>query len=147
MQITSRAFENNQKIPAEFTCEGNDINPPLTIHDVPEETQSLALIMDDPDTPTGTWDHWIVYNIEPTVTEIAPNSIPAQGTQIINSFRKLDYGGPCPPPGPQHRYFFKVYALDTMLDSSLINDKPSLLSAMQGHILTSAELIGLYSRS
>ncbi len=146
MTITSPAFKNFERIPKDYTCDGEDINPPLDFSDIPEETQSLVLIVDDPDAPFGTWDHWIVTNIDPTTTGVAPNSVPAGGTQIMNSFGKLEYGGPCPPPGKDHRYFFKLYALDTLLDASSIQDKPTLLAFMKNHTLASSELVGLYSR-
>jgi len=146
MNISSPAFQANERIPDEYTCQGENINPPLTISGAPEETQSLALIVEDPDAPAGTFDHWLVFNIDSTVTEIGPGSIPPNGIQVVNGFGQLEYGGPCPPAGPDHRYFFKIYALGAMLDPNLITDKPSLLAAMQGHTLASAELIGLYSR-
>ena len=108
----SSVFSNNETIPKKYTCDGDDINPELAIKGVPEEAKSLVLIMDDPDAPVGTWDHWIVFNI-PVTAKIEENSIP--GTEGVNSFRRQSYGGPCPPSGT-HRYFFKFYALDTELD-------------------------------
>ena len=143
LKITSPAFEHNGSIPEKYTCDGSDISPPLEISGVPAEAKSLVLINDDPDAPVGTWDHWIVFNIPPTTTEITENSVP--GTQGKNSFRKLDYGGPCPPSG-EHRYFFKLYALDTELDIGEESSKPSVESAMEGHILAQGELVGKYSR-
>ena len=142
MKITSPAFKHNELIPAEFTCEGKDSNPALTIEDIPGGTKTLALIVDDPDAPMGTWVHWVVYNI-PSVSEIKENSVP--GEQGKNDFNRKDYGGPCPPSGT-HRYFFKLYALDTELKLQGIVTKGSLEKAMQGHILATAELIGLYKR-
>ena len=143
MQITSPAFEHNQMIPKKYTCQGEDINPPLAISGIPEGTKSLVLIMDDPDAPGGNWDHWLIYNIAPTA-EIKENSVP--GTQTRNDFGRLDYGGPCPPSGT-HRYFFKLYALDTTLVFKGAPSKEALKKAMQGHILEKAELIGLYQKT
>lgn len=145
MQITSSAFAASARIPDEFTCRGSNINPPLAFQDVPEETHSLVLVMDDPDAPMGAWDHWLVYNIDPSVHEIAPGTIPPGGVEVANSFGQENYGGPCPPPGPKHRYFFKLYALSTMIDRSIVRDKPSLLSAIEPFIIAQAELIGTYS--
>jgi len=145
MKLTSSAFEHNQKIPSQYTCDGENINPPLTISDVPQNAKSLVLIMDDPDAPSGDWVHWTAWNIAPQTTEIAENSTPAGAVEGLTSFGKPGYGGPCPPSG-EHRYFFKIYALDINLDLTPKNDKRELLQAMEGHILDFAELIGLYSR-
>ena len=142
MKLTSPDFENNKMIPRKFTCEGEDVNPTLIIEDIPAGTKSLALIVDDPDAPMGTWVHWAVYDI-PVVSRIDEDSIP--GKQGINDFRKKDYGGPCPPSGT-HRYFFKIYALDKELALGERVDKKALEKAMQGHIVDKAELIGLYKR-
>ncbi len=145
MRITSSAFQHNTMIPVKYTCEGMDINPPLLIDGIPEKTKSIVLIMDDPDAPVGTWIHWIVFNIPCTGTklEIKENSIP--GIPGWNDFRRVNYGGPCPPSGT-HRYFFKVYALDTMLNLRKGAKRQEVERAMQGHILAQAELIGLYKR-
>jgi Raf kinase inhibitor-like YbhB/YbcL family protein len=142
LNVTSPAFEHNGRMPARYTCDGEDINPPLHIEDIPGGTQSLVLISDDPDAPAGAWDHWIVWNIPPT-GDIKEDSVP--GIEGINSFRRHSYGGPCPPSGT-HRYFFKVYALDTELDLDPDSRKGDVLKAMQGHVLAQGELIGLYSR-
>lgn len=142
MKLTSPDFENNKMIPRKFTCEGADVNPTLIIEDIPAGTKNLALIVDDPDAPMGTWVHWVVYGI-PVVSRIDEDSIP--GTQGVNDFRKKDYGGPCPPSGT-HRYFFKLYALDKELALGERVDKKALEKAMQGHIVDKAELIGLYKR-
>jgi Raf kinase inhibitor-like YbhB/YbcL family protein len=142
LTITSPAFERNKLIPSKYTCDGDDVNPPLNIKGTPEETKSLVLIVDDPDAPMGTWDHWIVWNIPPT-NKIEENSDP--GTEGLNDFRKHSYGGPCPPSGT-HRYFFKVYALDTKLDLSPNSTKKDVEKAMKNHILAKGELVGLYSR-
>jgi Raf kinase inhibitor-like YbhB/YbcL family protein len=142
MKITSPEFKHNQSIPSKFTCQGEDINPALIIEDIPAGAKSLALIMDDPDAPMGTWVHWVVYDIAP-VGRINENSIP--GKQGNNNFGRKDYGGPCPPSGT-HRYFFKIYALDKQLGLNEGVDKKGLEKAMQGHILDKAELIGLYKK-
>jgi Raf kinase inhibitor-like YbhB/YbcL family protein len=143
MKLESLEFENNEFIPEKFTCDGEDINPGLIIEDIPEGTKRLALIVEDPDAPMGIWVHWLVFNIH--VTDIIEeNTVP--GTQGTNDFRKLEYGGPCPPSGT-HRYFFKLYALDEKLHN--IEEgckKKELKEAIEGHILATAELIGLYER-
>jgi Raf kinase inhibitor-like YbhB/YbcL family protein len=143
LSVNSSAFENNKFIPAKYTCDGDDVNPPLTIEGVPEGTKTLALIVDDPDAPMGTWDHWIVWNISATASKIAENTVP--GTEGMNDFRRRSYGGPCPPSGT-HRYFFKVYALDVKLDLSPTSRKRDVEKAMQGHVLAKGELVGLYRR-
>lgn len=145
MQISSPSFKNNQSIPSKFTCTGENINPALEFADVPQQTRSLVLIVDDPDAPVGTWVHWVVFNILPSIIRIGENTKPAVGTEGITSFGKPGYGGPCPPSGT-HRYFFKLYALDKMLDIRQTADKKAVEVAMQGHILSQAQLIGLYSK-
>ena len=142
MRLTSPEFEQNSMIPAKFTCDGEDINPALNIEEIPQETKSLALIVDDPDAPMGTWVHWVVFNI-PVTSQIQEHSVP--GRQGLNDFRKKDYGGPCPPSGT-HRYFFKLYALDIELDLEESARKGDVEEAMEGHILAQTELIGLYKR-
>ncbi len=144
MKLTSPVFENNKEIPSEYTCDGANIAPELNIEDIPENAKSLALIMDDPDAPAGTWIHWVVWNIPPDTQTIAKGTEP-QGTQGTTSFGKPGYGGPCPPSGT-HRYFFKLYALDTTLDLKEGSTKEALEAAMQGHIKEKAELLGLYKR-
>jgi len=143
LTITSSVFENKGFIPARYTCDGEDVNPPLSIDGVPVRTESLVLIVDDPDAPMGTWDHWVVWNI-PSVTKIEENSVP--GTEGLNDFRKLSYGGPCPPSGT-HRYYFKVYALDKKLDLPSNSRKRDVEKAMEGHILAKGEIMGLYARA
>ena len=145
LQITSPAFQNNGTIPRQYTCDGKDINPPLVIENVPKETKSIAVIVDDPDAPVGTWVHWVLWNIDPNTKEIAENAAPQGVVEGMNDFKKHAYGGPCPPSGT-HRYFFKVYALDTMLDISLNSQKSDLEKAMKGHILAEGQIIGLYKR-
>ena len=143
LSVSSSAFENNKLIPAKYTCDGANVNPPLTIEGVPDGAKSLVLIVDDPDAPMGTFDHWVVWNIPPT-SKIEENAVP--GTEGVNDYRKRSYGGPCPPSGT-HRYFFKVYALDTKLDLSPNSRRKDVEKAMQGHVLAKGELIGLYRRS
>ncbi|MCQ9207413.1 MAG: YbhB/YbcL family Raf kinase inhibitor-like protein [Omnitrophica bacterium] len=142
MKITSPQFGNNDFIPKKYTCQGDDINPPLAISGAPRETKSFALIVDDPDAPGRTWVHWVVFDI-PFISEIPENSIP--GKQGINDFGKRNYGGPCPPSG-MHRYFFKLYALKSMLNIREGTNKRELENAMQGHILEEVELVGLYEK-
>jgi Raf kinase inhibitor-like YbhB/YbcL family protein len=143
LSVTSPAFGNNQLTPKRYTCDGEDVNPPLSIGKVPEGTRTLALIVDDPDAPMGTWDHWIVWNIPPT-SKIEENTVP--GVEGLNDFRKHSYGGPCPPSGT-HRYFFKIYALDTQLNIPVNSRKRDLEGAMKGHMLAKGELVGLYRRT
>lgn len=150
MKLTSPAFEANQLIPRQYTCDGEDISPPLNWDEPPANTKSLALICDDPDAPRKTWVHWVVYNLPPTTRSLAENistndNNMADGLQGLNDFKKLQYGGPC-PPGGTHRYFFKLYALDTILELKSGATKAEVEAAMKGHILAQAELIGLYSR-
>lgn len=145
MRLESPAFAHNQPIPTKYTCDGEDVSPPLKIFDVPANAKSLALIMDDPDAPRGTWLHWTVWNIPPDTQEIAENSVPQGAVEGMTDFGRPGYGGPCPPSGT-HRYFFKLYALDTMLNLPPGAKLSELEAAMSGHILAQAELIGLYSR-
>lgn len=142
MKLSSPEFKNNEFIPTKFSCLGADINPVLIIDSVPRGTKSLALIVDDPDAPVGTWVHWVLFNIPP-IPKIEENSIP--GEEAMNSFGREDYGGPCPPSGV-HRYFFKLYALDIEFEPGQIKNKASLEEAMKSHILDSAELIGLFKK-
>lgn len=143
MKITSAAFENNQMIPQKYTCQGLDINPALVIEGTPPDTKSLVLIVDDPDAPTGTWTHWVVYDI-PVTDKIDEDSVP--GKELLNSFGRKRYGGPCPPSGT-HRYFFKGYALDVILGPDAVADKAALENRMKGHVLDKAELVGLYKKN
>lgn len=146
MKITSPAFESEQQIPAKYTCDGDNVNPPLVFEDIPEQAKSLVLIMDDPDAPDKTWVHWILYNISPNIEFINENSKPGTALVGLNDFEKNDYGGPCPPSGT-HRYFFKLYALSEKLeDMPEFTDKDMLIEAMNTLVIESAELIGLYSK-
>jgi len=145
LKISSTAFENNGNIPEKYSCDGMDLNPPLRFENVPPGTKSLALIVDDPDAPMGTWVHWVVWNIDPKTGEIRENTVPKGALQGINDFRKHDYGGPCPPSGT-HRYFFKLYALDAFLNLDTNARKADLEKAMNGRIVAQAQLVGLYKR-
>ncbi len=142
MKITSPSFKNNELMPARFTYDGKDINPALEIEKIPEGTKSLVLIVDDPDAPTKVWVHWVVFDIPPS-GRIEEGSIP--GKQGINDSGGNNYHGPCPPSGT-HRYYFKIYALDQALGLKEGISKKDLEKAMQGRILSSAELVGLYNR-
>jgi hypothetical protein len=145
MKLTSSAFENNGIIPQKYACDGENINPPLKISEVPEGVKSLALIVDDPDAPMGTWVHWLVWNIDPSISTIEENSVPTGTIKGLNDFKKNSYGGPCPPSGTHH-YHFKLYALDKMIDLNDSSAKKELEKAMEDHILDWAELVGLYQR-
>jgi Raf kinase inhibitor-like YbhB/YbcL family protein len=151
-ELISTAFEQGEPIPEKYSCDGEDISPSLAWGDPPAGTQSLALIMDDPDAPVGTWDHWILFNISPDLRELQED-LPITGKNIDpdaifvgnNSWGRAGYGGPCPPSGA-HRYFFKLYALDTIINLLPGATKQELLDAMEGHILAEAELMGTYRR-
>lgn len=151
IQISSAAFEEGGAIPKNYTCDGANISPPLKWSRLPAGTKSVALIADDPDAPAGTWVHWVLYALPPTVTELAENQPPdktlANGArQGTNDFRKIGYGGPCPPRGT-HRYSFKIYALDTDLALNPGATKAELLKAMDGHLLANGQLMARYQRS
>jgi Raf kinase inhibitor-like YbhB/YbcL family protein len=151
MTISSTAFTDHTTIPTMFTCDGKSVTPPLTFGNVPADAKSLVMLMDDPDVPKnlkpdGIFDHWVIYNIDPNVTQIAENSTPP-GEQGLNGAGKIGYYPAC-PPDKEHRYFFNLYALDTRLDfpdSSKVT-KQMVLDAMKGHIIEQAELVGLYNR-
>lgn len=144
MNIKS-VFANNKRIPEKYTCDGEDISPPIELIDIPKNAESLVLIVDDPDAPKETWDHWILFNISPQIKKIEENSIPRGAVQGKNSWNNSNYAGPCPPSGT-HRYFFKLYALNTILDLDENAAKADVENAMEGHVINVAELIGLYSR-
>lgn len=151
LPLTSTAFTEGGPIPAQYTCDGTDISPPLKWSNVPPGTRSLALICDDPDAPAGTWVHWVLYGLPPTVTELSEGVPTTEATvngakQGLNDFRRIGYGGPCPPPGGPHRYFFKLYALDTALNLKARATKPELRRVMEGHILAEGQLMGTYKR-
>jgi len=145
MTITSSAFQNNAMIPTQYTCDGGNTNPAFEIHGVPPGAKSLAFIMDDPDAPNGTFVHWVMFGMPPTTTLISTHSVPPNTREGLNGTGKSGYIGPCPPSGTHH-YFFKLYALDTDLDFGKAPMKADLEHAMEGHIITQAELIGLYKR-
>lgn len=144
LKIVSPAFESNGKIPKQYTCQGDDINPPLEISNIPENAKSLVLIVDDPDAPSGVWVHWVVWNM-PIVQKIDEDTTPDGSMQGLNDFGKHDYYGPCPPSGT-HRYFFKVYALGSLLELNQDSKKEDVEKAMEGHVLAKGELIGTYSK-
>jgi Raf kinase inhibitor-like YbhB/YbcL family protein len=145
MKISSSAFSDGGSIPAKYTCDGANSSPPLSIEGVPPAAKSLALIMDDPDAPSGTFDHWIVWNIDPKAAAIAEGQSP-QGVAGRNGFGKSGYGGPCPPSG-EHRYYFRLYALDTTLNLQPSSKKTDLQNAMKGHTLADAQMMGRYKRA
>ena len=151
LKLSSFAFENESSIPEKYTCDGQDVSPPLSWGDPPDGTKTFCLICDDPDAPAGTWVHWVIYDI-PSGTRSLPEDVPKErrlkngSKQGTNDFGRIGYGGPCPPPGGPHRYFFKLYALDTVLDLPRGETKSDLEDAMEGHDLGFAKLVGFYGR-
>jgi len=145
LTISSPAFGQGEAMPVRYTCDGKEASPPLVIAKVPAAAKTLALIMDDPDAPAGTWVHWVVWNIPAQTREIPESGLPPQAAQGMNSWPRTGYGGPCPPSGT-HRYFFKVYALDTGLYLGNSTTKAVLERAMEGHVLAKGELMGTYMR-
>ena len=154
IELTSRAFSHNDSIPTIYTCDGKDISPPLSWSSLPDGTRSLVLIVEDPDAPDPrapkmTWIHWVLYNLPAGISGLGENAangnLPVGAMEGLNSWGRTGYGGPCPPIG-RHRYFFKLYGLDSMLPDLGQPNKEKLLHAMQGHILGRAELIGTYQR-
>lgn len=143
MKIISPSFKENEKIPRDFTCDGDNKNPKLEISGIPAQTKSLALIVDDPDAPKGTWIHWTLWNISPDIAAIEENSVPEGAIEGTTSMGRPGYEGPCPPSG-SHHYMFKLYALDKVLDISSISEKADIEKAMTGHILDNAMLTGRY---
>ena len=155
LKISTSAFEHNETIPVQYTCDGKDISPPLSWSNVPDEAKSLALIVDDPDAPDPnapkmTYVHWVLYNLPPYESglpeDVKKNDLPEGTLEGTNDWKRTGYGGPCPPIG-RHRYFFKLYALDSVLEGLQKPTKAELEQAMQGHIIDSAEMIGTYERS
>ena len=150
-KLTSSAFEAGATIPKQFTCDATDLSPALAWSGAPQNTKSFALIADDPDAPVGTWVHWVLYDL-PAETKQLGEGVPKQeqiasgARQGRNDFRRIGYGGPCPPPGPAHRYFFKLYALDAMLNLKAGASKADVEKAMAGHVLGQASLMGTYKR-
>ena len=152
MTLTSTAFSSGRPIPTKYTCDGADISPPLKWQGVPEGAKSLALICDDPDAPVGTWVHWVLYDLPTATTELTEkvattDTLPGGAKQGLNDFKRTGYGGPCPPPGKPHRYFFKIYALDMATALKPRASKADVLRAIDGHILAQGELMGTYQRA
>lgn len=155
LNLSSTVFTANGTIPKAYTCEGKDVSPPLQWTGAPDQTKSFALIMDDPDAPPGTWVHWVIYDIPADTKELA-EALEKKESLVkgikqglvwgVDDFSKVGYFGPCPPPGKPHRYFFKLYALDVLLNLPAKASKPELTKAMQGHILAETSLVGLYGR-
>lgn len=145
LSISSPVFSHDGAIPARYSCGGNDVSPPLVIEKVPPAAQTLALIMDDPDAPMGIWVHWVVWNIPAQTRKIIENGLPPNASQGKNGWMRNSYGGPCPPSGT-HRYFFRLFALDTTLQLGSSTTKADLERAMQGHILARGVLMGTYRR-
>ncbi len=143
LTVKSSAFEHNTLIPKKYACDGDGINPPLAVEGIPKEALSLVLIVDDPDASSGTFNHWIVWNIPPHIGKIGENVVP--GLEGMNSDRRKGYTSPCPPSGT-HRYSFKMFALDVELSLDANSSKRELESAMQGHVIAKGEIIGLYRR-
>ena len=152
LTVTSDAFASGQPIPVKYSCQGEDLSPPLKWAGAPAKTKSFALVCDDPDAPGGTWVHWVIYNQPADASSLSENTpksetLPNGATQGRNSFQNIGYGGPCPPGGKAHRYFFKVYALDMAFDVKKGQlGKEDLLAAMRGHILAQGQLMGTYKR-
>ena len=151
LAVSSPAFKRGEVIPVEYTCSGADLSPELSWTGVPENTKTFALINDDPDAPVGVWDHWLVFNIPASIAKLAKGikttAQIGEGVQFgKNSCGKMKYGGPCPPPGSFHRYFFKLYALDAMLDLPEGAKKAEIEKAMEGHVLAKTELMGKFKR-
>ena len=150
-ELSTPAFENMQSIPAKYTCDGADVSPPLSWSGYPEDTVSFVLIVEDPDAPRGIFTHWLVYDIPADVHELKEGvprveRLPSGGVQGLNDFGRIGYGGPCPPPGERHRYFFRVYALNVTLGLGPGAGRREVLEAMRGHVVGEAELVGVYSR-
>jgi Raf kinase inhibitor-like YbhB/YbcL family protein len=150
-ELKSPAFSSGGDIPVKHTCDGQDVSPVLRWTDPPGNAKAFALIADDPDAPAGTWVHWVLYGVPATTRELpegvaARDTVPGVGTQGMNDFGKVGYGGPCPPRGPAHRYYFKLYALDAELKLPPRKTKAEVLKAIEGHVLGQAELMGHYKR-
>ncbi len=149
--LTSSAFTPGAEIPIKYTCDGPNVSPPLRWSEPPGETKAYVLIADDPDAPGGTWVHWVLYGVPPSVRQL-PEGVPARGEvaaigrQGLNDFRRTGYGGPCPPRGPAHRYFFRLYAVDREISLPPGKTKSEALQAIDGHVLGTAELMGRYQR-
>lgn len=145
MKLSSPAFTQNGRIPSLYTCDGEDRSPHLNLSGIPRDAKSLVLIVDDPDAPAGAWVHWLLWNVDPRTKEIPAGGVPEGAVEGTTSFRSTGYGGPCPPSGT-HRYFFRLSALDTILDLPSTAGIAPLEAAIKGHVIAQAELIGLYNR-
>ena len=151
MQISTKSFSSGGEVPKRYTCDGADLSPQLAWGDAPAGTQSLALIVDDPDAPRGAFTHWVAYDLPPRTRELAEDApqasqLPGGGSQGRNDFGKIGYNGPCPPPGKPHRYFFRLFALDKTLGLKPGASRKEVESAMQGHVLAQGEVMGRYGR-
>ena len=151
MELKSSAFQSGAEIPRKYTCDANDVSPSLSWDKMPAGTKAFALIADDPDAPVGIWVHWVLYDLPAEMKELpegtaTTETLPNGAKQGVNDFRKVGYGGPCPPPGLPHHYFFKLYALDAPTNLKPRATKQQLLDAMKGHVLGEAELMGRYKR-
>lgn len=147
IKVSSTAFTNNSAIPAKYTCKGDDVQPALQWSGVPSNAKSLAIVMDDPDAPRGTFSHWVIFDMSPDVTGIPEGgALPAGATAGKNGFGKTGYGGPCPPPGKPHHYHFKVFAADQALGLKSGSSREDVLDALKGHVLDQGELVGTFAR-
>ena len=151
LHLTTTAFQAGEPIPSRHAYENEDLSPALQWSGIPASAKSLALICDDPDAPMGTWVHWVLYDLEPTTAGLAEGvskspELAGGARQGINDYKKIGYGGPCPPPGKPHRYFFKLYALDTKLNLKPGLTKKDLEQAMEGHVIAAGELMGTYQK-
>ncbi|MBJ6799820.1 YbhB/YbcL family Raf kinase inhibitor-like protein [Geomonas propionica] len=144
LKLVSSAFKQAGQIPSLYSCDGSDTSPPLAIDGIPKDAKSLALVMDDPDAPGGTWVHWVLWNIAPSTSQITQGTVPRGAQQGVNSWRRKSYGGPCPPSG-QHRYYFRLYALSERLNLPSNSTRKELDLAMRGKVLAQAELLGVYA--
>ena len=153
IKLTSPAFKDGEKIPEKYTCDGDNISPPLTWSNIPQNTKMLVIVCEDPDAPNGIWSHWVVYKIPPAETEFlegipTTEVLPSGAEQGVNDFKHLGYGGPCPPEyHDAHRYFFRIFALDQEFHLTIHFKRSNLLDAIKGHILDEGHLIGLYKRA
>ncbi len=145
MEVKSTSFKNNGNIPSKYTCDGDNVNPPLIIEDIPENTKSIAIIMDDPDAPSETFTHWIVWNIKPEGDKLTIEENSKPGVEGINDFNKTGYGGPCPPSGI-HRYFFRIYALNSELNLEENSGRVELENQIKKHRIEESVLMGTYKR-
>jgi Raf kinase inhibitor-like YbhB/YbcL family protein len=145
LDVSSSAFSEGQSIPEKYTCDGQNVSPPIQWSGAPANTKSIAIICDDPDAPSGTFTHWVLYDVPGTIKELAEGSS-GNGKEGVNGFGKKGYSGPCPPPGGAHRYFFRVYALDTASLGNAGSSKEDVTAAMQDHILAQGQVMGRYKR-